>query len=683
MHSESTLPVAAEHFAMNPLIRYLLLLLMVQSTLCAAVDEAASRNLRPQATGGSKRVALVIGNGAYRAEDLKPLANPVNDADDMARELRRFGFEVLAHKNLDRRRMKDAIAEFGRKASNAETALFYYAGHGIQIKNQNYLIPVDAAARSEADIEDEGINVNYPLGEMESARTQVNLVLLDACRNNNFSGKFRSGSSRGLAAPSGNLPKGTVIVYATDPGNVASDGSGRNGLFTEGLLSGFKGQDLSLDGVLTKASEVVEQKSNGKQTPYINGPKLVQRNFYFIFQGPATVNVQNSADPETETWRAAEGINSASAYRDYLSAYPNGRYAAAARIKLNALDKPSAPQPVFSSTVPSSVASSKPDSEMHPGKVFRDCADCPEMVVIPAGSFSMGGTAGEVDRKDNEGPVHTVSIKAFALGKTEVTVAEFRVFVRATGYKTDAERNVGNANGCATLDVADGEWAYRAGYYWDNPGYAQSERHPAVCVSWNDAQAYVKWVTQLQRATYRLPSEAEWEYAARAGSSAARPWGDDPNQACHYANVADQTKWPDGSGRSWKTKHECNDGYFYSAPVSSYLASSFGLHDMIGNVWELTQDCWNESYSGAPNNGSAWTSGDCSRRVARGASWNDFPQNARSAIRNGNSSSLRNNKFGFRLARTLSPEQNRRSGEITQIYIGDKLKGMLDKQPKK
>ena len=119
MHSESTLPVAAEHFAMNPLIRYLLLLLMVQSTLCAAVDEAASRNLRPQATGGSKRVALVIGNGAYRAEDLKPLANPVNDADDMARELRRFGFEVLAHKNLDRRRMKDAIAEFGRKASNA------------------------------------------------------------------------------------------------------------------------------------------------------------------------------------------------------------------------------------------------------------------------------------------------------------------------------------------------------------------------------------------------------------------------------------------------------------------------------------------------------------------------------------------------------------------------------------
>jgi formylglycine-generating enzyme required for sulfatase activity len=597
MHSESTLPVAAEHFAMNPLIRYLLLLLMVQSTLCAAVDEAASRNLRPQATGGSKRVALVIGNGAYRAEDLKPLANPVNDADDMARELRRFGFEVLAHKNLDRRRMKDAIAEFGRKASNAETALFYYAGHGIQIKNQNYLIPVDAAARSEADIEDEGINVNYPLGEMESARTQVNLVLLDACRNNNFSGKFRSGSSRGLAAPSGNLPKGTVIVYATDPGNVASDGSGRNGLFTEGLLSGFKGQDLSLDGVLTKASEVVEQKSNGKQTPYINGPKLVQRNFYFIFQGPATVNVQNSADPETETWRAAEGINSASAYRDYLSAYPNGRYAAAARIKLNALDKPSAPQPVFSSTVPSSVASSKPDSEMHPGKVFRDCADCPEMVVIPAGSFSMGGTERE------QKPVHRVNLRTFGMAKTEVTQAQWQAVM---GSNPSADKQCGSD--C-----------------------------PVEKVSWDDAQEFIRRFNAKTGKSYRLPSEAEWEYACRAGRR---------DKYCGGNNL-DAVSWHgDNSKRSKK-------------PVAGKQANAWGLYDMSGNVAEWTQDCWKDNYRGARNDGSAWTSGDCSIRVARGG---DFTTtggdgiNMRSEDRGGG---IVGNPgvwvTGFRLARTLSP----------------------------
>lgn len=231
-----------------------------------AEPPAAGRNVTRQGGQAGRRVALVIGNGTYRAEGLKPLPNPPNDADDIATALRGFGFEVLAYKNLGRKAMKDAIAEFGRRATNADAALFYFAGHGIQIKNQNFLIPVDAAVRSEADVVDESVNVNLPLEEMENARTRVNLVLLDACRNNDFSGRFRGGGSRGLAAPAA-LPKGTVIVYATDPGNVASDGVGRNGLFTSGLLTAFKGDDLSLDGVLTTASTVVEEKSGGKQTP--------------------------------------------------------------------------------------------------------------------------------------------------------------------------------------------------------------------------------------------------------------------------------------------------------------------------------------------------------------------------------------------------------------------------------
>lgn len=267
-------------------------LLMILCCLFSFAQAAEDRNLvrQPVAANG-KRIALIIGNGDYRSADLKKLANPANDADDMASALRGFGFEVLAYKNLERRKMKDVIADFGRQAGNAEAALFYFAGHGIQIKGQNYLMPVDAVVRSEADVEDEGINVNYPLGEMEGARARVNLVVLDACRNNDFSGRFRSGGSRGLATPA-SIPKGTVVVYATDPGNVASDGTGRNGLFTEGMLAAFKGRDLSLDGVLTVASEVVEQKSGGKQTPYVNGPQTVKKNFYFLFQGPATVNVQ-------------------------------------------------------------------------------------------------------------------------------------------------------------------------------------------------------------------------------------------------------------------------------------------------------------------------------------------------------------------------------------------------------
>ena len=246
--------------------------------LCA--HAAGDRNLSVSPAPAEKRVALIIGNGAYQSSELAKLANPANDAEDMARALRGFGFDVIAYKNLTRRAMKDAIAEFGRRAGNAGASLFYFAGHGVQVKNQNYLMPVDATVRSEADVTDEGININLLLEEMDNAKSAVNIVMIDACRDNPITGRFRGGGTRGLAAP-GVVPKGTVIVYATDPGNTAADGDGRNGLFTSGLLAAFKEKDLSLDGVLTAASAKVEQDSRGRQTPYVNGPKLVQKNFSF------------------------------------------------------------------------------------------------------------------------------------------------------------------------------------------------------------------------------------------------------------------------------------------------------------------------------------------------------------------------------------------------------------------
>ena len=274
------------------------------------------------------------------------------------------------------------------------------------------------------------------------------------------------------------------------------------------------------------------------------------------------------------------------------------------------------------------------------------------MVVVPAGSFSMGSPGGEEGRKDREGPLHRVSLDGFALGKHEVSVGEFRRFVEATGYRTDAEKNTGDS-GCYAMDPNDGQWGWRAGRYWDSPGFSQSERHPAVCLSWNDATAYVKWLAQSTGKAYRLPSEAEWEYAARAGSITARPWGDDPNQACRNANVADQTKSP--SGVTFNPKHECNDGVFFTAAVGSFLANGFGLHDMIGNALEWVGDCWNESYSGAPSDGSGWNSGDCGKRVVRGGSWYVVPALARSASRNWLDTTFRYVSSGFRPARIVSP----------------------------
>ncbi|CAK0764160.1 putative CASPASE_P20 domain-containing protein [Gammaproteobacteria bacterium] len=243
-------------------------------------EDHSPQRERPELRTGT-RVALVIGNGDYQdTNHLTKLRNPTNDAEDVSKALRGFGFEVITGKNMTRRAMKEAIATLGRKAGNAEVALFYFAGHGIQSKNQNYLMPVDATVHSLAEVAEEGVSLNYPLDEMDNAKSKINIVMLDACRNNPFTGEFRGGGGRGLAPPS-DMPKGTVIVYATDPGNTAEDGQERNGLFTAGLRVAFAGKDLSLDGVLTVASEWVEEKSNRRQTPYVNGPKTVQKHFYF------------------------------------------------------------------------------------------------------------------------------------------------------------------------------------------------------------------------------------------------------------------------------------------------------------------------------------------------------------------------------------------------------------------
>lgn len=294
-----------------------------------------------------------------------------------------------------------------------------------------------------------------------------------------------------------------------------------------------------------------------------------------------------------------------------------------------------------------------PRAALRPGTVFQDCPDCPRMVVIPAGEFTMGSPASEAGRGVDEGPQRQVSIaQPFALGRGEVTVAEFRRFADESGYKTEAERDT-RAQGCSGFVYADpaaGIPGAQAVTSWRSPGLAQADSHPVLCVSWHDARAYAQWLSKKTGKRYRLPSEAEWEYAARAGSVAARYWGDDPVQACRFANVADQSRF-----QTWSfgQKHECTDGHYFTAPAGGYAPNRFGLHDMLGNVWEWTEDCWNASYAGAPSDGSAWLTGDCAQRDSRGGSWSTVPRFARSATRHKNTADHRDNLTGFRLARTL------------------------------
>ena len=257
---------------------------------------------------------------------------------------------------------------------------------------------------------------------------------------------------------------------------------------------------------------------------------------------------------------------------------------------------------------------------------------------FPAGKFVMGSPATESGRFDSEGPQHSVSVRAFAIGKYEVTTAEFLTFLRETGYQPVPCNPILNLS-----------WLSPGRGVAYSPGTTDPPLWPAVCLNWKDAQAYIAWLNKKVRSAqpsrrgdgpYRLPSEAEWEYAARATTITARWWGD--AIGTNNANCM-------GCGSKWDGKQ--------IAPVGSFGPNPFGVYDMLGNVWQWVSDCWNESYVGAPKDGTAWTSGDCSKRVLRGGSWSNVPVFARSATRSradaGGKDFDISSYAGFRVVRTL------------------------------
>ena len=245
-----------------------------------------------------------------------------------------------------------------------------------------------------------------------------------------------------------------------------------------------------------------------------------------------------------------------------------------------------------------------------------------EMVSIPGGTFEMGDLTGGRGKSDEQ-PAHTVTIEPFKLGKYEVTFAQW--------------------DAC----VADGGCG---GYRPDDEGWGRGKR-PVINVSWDDAWNFIDWLDDKTGESYRLPTEAEWEYAARAGTTKRYFWGNSAKNQCRYANGADSSAkrhQPDWTAAS------CNDGHYRTAPVGNYEANRFGLHDTAGNVWEWTQDCWHDNYNGAPADGRAWISGgDCNKRVIRGGSWGFDPADLRSANRGWGTRADRFFDRGFRLAQDI------------------------------
>ena len=524
-----------------------------------------------------RRVALVIGNGQYR--NVSPLKNPRNDAVLMRDSLRRAGFKVTMVRDAGILKMRKAIIDFGNALNAGAVGLFYYSGHGIQLGGANFMVPVDAELRRRDYASIEAVNLNEVLTRMGAAEIRLNIVILDACRNNPFP-SFKKAASRGLAVTQ--APGGTYIAYATGPGSVADDGDGRNSPFTTALASTIGEPGLHLDGVFNKVRAQVMAATKNAQTPWSSSS--VTGDFYFHLPTQPDPNRQAAA-----TWELIKDSRDPAVIEKFILTYPSSPIAPVAKNRLAALQKSKfaaltpSPKPEIDlvpveaayvttrnanvrakpsinaakvTTLPTGTevyvldrtedgnwlkvekdgkavgyiyktlledkaareearhklaAATPPEKppgaakpkpavglRFAPGDTFKDCAECPEMVVIPPGSFMMGSPTSEADRDDDEGPQHRITLpQAFAVGRFEITFAQWYACV--------------SGGGCGS---------YRPAYeVWDKG------TRPVVSVSSNDAQTYVKWLSRNTSQPYRLLTEAQWEYAARAGATTSYTWG--------------------------------------------------------------------------------------------------------------------------------------------------------------
>jgi len=513
------------------------------------------------------RVALVIGNANY-PDASTPLSTTIRDARTLAEEFRRTDFDVDLKENIGKEDMQRAIDAFTGKIRSGMAALFYFSGYGIQVARQTYLIPVNAQVWTEAEVRRDGISVDALLAEMHRKGAKVKIVILDAARRNPFERRFRA-SAAGLAAL--DAPDGTLAMYSAAPGKVVNDGTGANSLFVGELIKELRVPNLTAEEVFNHARIGVSRASNNEQVPWVASSLVEEFNFGRARPAATAPAVTPSPAPSPAPAPA-----------------PPSRPTTAAPAPVPA------PAPAPARSEPARTGS-------NPGDIFRDCAGCTELVVVPAGSFDMGSSL------EYENPVHRVTIaKPFAIGRREVTFDEW--------------------DKC----VDDGACKHRP----DDRDWGRGDR-PVINVSWIDAKAFATWLSQKTGQTYRLPSEAEWEYAARGGTNTPFWWGRDVGS--RQANC-----------------RECNTGEAQkTSPVGSYKPNPFGLYDTAGNAAEWVEDCWNDNYRGAPNNGSAWAAGQCRLRVLRGGAFDSQSRYLRSMSRFRYDLDVRYVANGFRVMREL------------------------------
>lgn len=548
---------------------------MTRATFLAALGIAVVLPARPGTAG--EREALVIGNSGYAGDAV--LENPGNDADAMEAALKELGFSVIKRKDLSLTEMEDALAGFRRALSKGGLGLFFYAGHGVQVRGDNYLVPIGARMREEYEVRHQCLSMGLVLDAMEESQSNLKVLILDCCRDNPYRRAWKRGTTaKGLAPPS-HVPQGTMIAFSTSPNETAADGGRdrKNSPYTEHLVATLRSrpaEGLELGDVFRKASRAVKQQTG--QVPWLNQEASLEE--YYLWRGTA----------------------------------------ASVALRPQPVAPQSHPAPSPKAELPSEKPASPP-SDPQQREITNSIGM--KLVLIPAGEFMMGSPDSEENHNSDESPQHRVRItRPFYLGQYEVTQGEYQQVMGTNPSDFSA-----------------------TGTHKEKVSGQDTSRFPVEKVSWNDAVEFCRRLSQKEGRTYRLPTEAEWEYACRAGTTTPFNFGSLLNGA--EANCNGNNPY----GTSYKGPYLQR-----TTTVGSYRPNAFGLYDMHGNVWEWCADRYDGSYyAGSPQDdptGPSWGLD----RVRRGGSWNRIAGNCRSAYRVNFSPELRYYYQGFRVARVAA-----------------------------
>ncbi|MBN2291351.1 MAG: SUMF1/EgtB/PvdO family nonheme iron enzyme [Pirellulales bacterium] len=546
-------------------------------------------------TSKGTRWAILIGVNDYASlEDLKYCSR---DMQALKNQLVDAGFDsdqvFLVHDSAEDKKFLPFKSNIEQQlniilgfAEDDDMVVVAFSGHGMHFDGRTYLCPTNA----DPERPDTLLPLDDVYGKLKSCRANLRLMIVDACRNDPRPAGRKSGTPKQDLTRLGEAlkkpPQGIVLLASCAPGEISYESKD----FGRGVFMNYL-----LEAVSGKADE--------------NGDSVVS-----IGEAAQYAGCKTKIYVAREFFTSQRPFLTGDLSTDVLA------YSLVPRVRPPAL-------PGLKAEISNSIGM--------------------RLKLIPAGEFMMGSPESEEDRDSDESPQHRVRLtRPFYLGIHEVTVGQFSRFVADASYKTEAERG----DGAYGWNSETKKWEKNARYNWQNPGFQQSDDHPVVCVSWSDAVAFCDWLSRKEGKKYGLPTEAEWEYACRGGTTTMYYHGDDPEGLARVGNVADVTAKAKFS--EWNTI-SARDGHVYTAPVGQFRPNGFGLYDMHGNVWEWCSDWYDrEYYAGSPTDDPTGPSAGSSR-VSRGGGWNAAPGYCRSAYRAGDTPGCRFDVLGFRVASDL------------------------------